>query len=302
MPSQDSARPNPSSGTSGAGSDGPRFADAFRRRPATPRRRLLPERRVWTTVAGAAVATAVVALAVPALGRVTFVSDEPAAHVAAVPAPSRTGPASAAPAAPAASGTPSQGPASAAPPPTPGAPAHIAPPPVNRTPDAPRTPDSGGTREPGAPAQPRPRETTARPAPKPTKKAAPPPAGSLIVGIGSQRCVDVSGGIPVDGLQLQIHDCDGRAPQRWEFRGDGSLRAMGMCMDVAWGSSDDGASIQLARCSGNPAQRFVMSGEGDLVNPQANKCVEVKGRSTGDGSKLQLWRCTGNSNQKWRLG
>lgn len=92
-----------------------------------------------------------------------------------------------------------------------------------------------------------------------------------------------------------------RANQKWDFRGDGTVRALGMCMDVANGSRDDGAPIQLARCSGNPAQQFVLSGEGDLVNPQADKCVDADDHGTANGTRLLLWTCAGTPNQKWRV-
>jgi hypothetical protein len=128
--------------------------------------------------------------------------------------------------------------------------------------------------------------------------------GQLIIGQGSDRCIDVTdaqNGVGKDGKQLQIWDCAGSANQKWDFRGDGTVRSLGMCMDVAWGSKEDGAHIQLARCSGNPAQQFVLSQAGDLVNPQADKCVDVVDNKTGNGAKLQLWTCAGTPNQKWRV-
>jgi hypothetical protein len=138
---------------------------------------------------------------------------------------------------------------------------------------------------------------------KPEKSATPVP-GQLIIGQGSDRCIDVTdaqNGVGKDGKQLQIWDCAGSANQKWDFRGDGTVRSLGMCMDVAWGSKEDGAHIQLARCSGNPAQQFVLSQAGDLVNPQADKCVDVVDNKTGNGAKLQLWTCAGTPNQKWRV-
>ncbi|MEU1184487.1 ricin-type beta-trefoil lectin domain protein [Streptomyces sp. NPDC005820] len=129
-------------------------------------------------------------------------------------------------------------------------------------------------------------------------------AGQLIIGQGSNRCIDVTdatNGKGKDGTPLQIWDCAGSANQKWDFRSDGTVRALGLCMDVAWGSKDDGAVIQLANCSGNPAQQFVLSDAGDLVNPQANKCVDVKDNGTGNGAKLQQWTCSGTPNQKWRV-
>jgi hypothetical protein len=129
-------------------------------------------------------------------------------------------------------------------------------------------------------------------------------AGSEIIGQGSDRCVEVSGaedGKGKDGTPLQLGDCTGAANQKWDFRGDGTVRSLGLCMDVARGSKDDGAVIQLARCSGNPAQQFVLNKAGDLVNPQANKCVDAKDNGTAAGTRLQQWSCAGTPNQKWRV-
>ncbi|MGW3384102.1 ricin-type beta-trefoil lectin domain protein [Streptomyces albogriseolus] len=131
-----------------------------------------------------------------------------------------------------------------------------------------------------------------------------PLVGDFIVGTGSDRCVTVplKKGKAQDGTGLVIQDCDAKAAnQRWEFRGDGTVRSMGMCMDVAWGSRDDGALIQLARCSGNPAQSFVMSGAADLVNPQADKCVDAMWSGSANGTGLHLWTCGGTPNQKWTV-
>lgn len=127
--------------------------------------------------------------------------------------------------------------------------------------------------------------------------------GDLIVGIGSDRCVTVplKKGKAHDGTGLVLQDCDPEAAnQRWDFRGDGTVRSMDMCMDVAWGSRDDGALIQLARCSGNPAQTFVTSGEQYLVNPQSQKCVDAMWSGTANGTGLHLWTCGNTPNQKWR--
>ncbi|MFJ9903847.1 ricin-type beta-trefoil lectin domain protein [Streptomyces sp. NPDC101152] len=138
----------------------------------------------------------------------------------------------------------------------------------------------------------------------PPQQSSAPVPGQLIIGNASNRCIDVTdaqNGVGKDGTQLQLWDCAGSANQKWDFRGDGTVRSVGMCMDVAWGSKDDGAHIQLARCSGNPAQQFVLSQQGDLVNPQANKCVDAKDNGTGNGTKLQLWSCAGTPNQKWHV-
>ncbi|MER5466333.1 RICIN domain-containing protein [Streptomyces sp. NPDC002668] len=137
-------------------------------------------------------------------------------------------------------------------------------------------------------------------APAAPKGKAPAPKGSVLISQDSKRCIDVVGGQGKDGAPLQILDCTGNAPQRWDFRSDGTVRALGLCMDVAWGSRDDGAVVQLANCSGNPAQQFVLTQAGDLVNRQADKCVDVKDNNQRNGARLQLWTCAGTANQKWR--
>ncbi|HEY0699728.1 MAG TPA: family 16 glycosylhydrolase [Micromonospora sp.] len=124
--------------------------------------------------------------------------------------------------------------------------------------------------------------------------------GPIIGYVG--KCIDVPGGIPTDGSQLQIWDCNGTDAQKWTFPGDGTIRALGKCMDVAWGSTANGANVQLVTCNGNPAQQFVLTSAGDLVNPQANKCVDVRDWNTANGAKLQIWDCSGGANQKWRRG
>ncbi|MFD5544578.1 hypothetical protein ACFWIJ_43990, partial [Streptomyces sp. NPDC127079] len=68
------------------GSPTGRFSDTFARRPALPRRGLVPGARVWATVGGAAALTVVVSLAVPLLSRVDLFPEPgttPATVVAA---------------------------------------------------------------------------------------------------------------------------------------------------------------------------------------------------------------------------
>ena len=126
--------------------------------------------------------------------------------------------------------------------------------------------------------------------------------GVLIRGHGSGRCIDVTGGNPVDNTRLQIWDCSGAARQKWRFASDGTVRALGKCMDVDGGSRTDGAWIKLVACNGTGAQRFRLTAADDLVNIQADKCVDVTDAGTANGAELQLWSCTGGDNQKWSTG
>jgi beta-glucanase (GH16 family) len=127
----------------------------------------------------------------------------------------------------------------------------------------------------------------------------PPPTGNALKSNLNGRCIDIPAANPVDGVRLQMYDCNGSAAQQWTFNGDGTLRAMGKCMDPAAGALTNGTPIQLVTCNGNPVQRFTLSGSGDLVNVSANRCVDIKDVNPDNGAQLQLWDCSGGSNQKW---
>ncbi|WP_430784203.1 family 16 glycosylhydrolase [Actinoplanes sp. G11-F43] len=129
----------------------------------------------------------------------------------------------------------------------------------------------------------------------------PAPAGSALRSNLNGRCIDIPSGNTADGTRLQMYDCNGLAPQKWAFQGDGTLRAMGKCMDPAGGALANGTPIQLVTCNGNPVQRFTLSGAGDLVNISANRCVDIVDNNGANGARLQLWDCAGTANQKWRV-
>ncbi|MEU6160007.1 RICIN domain-containing protein [Streptomyces sp. NPDC047130] len=136
---------------------------------------------------------------------------------------------------------------------------------------------------------------TRKPAPAP-----PPVPGDTLVSKASGKCLSAGSG--ADGTQLTLQTCNGAAGQRWTFRSDGTIRALGRCMDVAWGAQENGTVIQVADCSGNPAQQFHLNSAGDLVAGIAGKCVDIRDGRTADGSPAHLWSCVGVPHQKWQRG
>ncbi|MER6085277.1 RICIN domain-containing protein [Streptomyces sp. NPDC001833] len=298
-----------------------RFSDTFARRPAVPRRGLVPGVRVWGTVGAAAGLTVVAALAVPLLSRVDLFPDPdttPAAVVAAgepttlsgtgesvspspSPTPSHTashkpgkttsgGSGSAGGAGTGSTGQQSGGGSVGS-----GS---------NSTSNSGSTSSgsksggskssssggssSGGSSSGGSSSGGSGTKTTTVP-------------GVKLVGTGSGRCIDVTnaGG---DGTRLEILDCSGAAKQKWVFQSDGTIRSLGLCMDLAWANTANGTAVQVAKCSGNRAQLFYLSAQGDLVSALADKCVDVTDNGTANGTKLQLWTCSGTPNQKWHKG
>ncbi|GAB3671567.1 hypothetical protein GCM10028832_45020 [Streptomyces sparsus] len=172
---------------------------------------------------------------------------------------------------------------------------------------APKTPEpekSEASTAPAAAAKP----AKKKPSPSPkaasgadTKKAAtapkPKPAGRALVSAQTGKCLSAGSG--KDGTQLTLWSCDGSASQRWEFRADGTIRAMNMCMDLAWASTENLTAIQVAHCSGNPAQQFHLNSTEDLVARMANKCVDIYMGRTANGTPAVLFPCTGDPNQTW---
>ncbi|WP_234534501.1 RICIN domain-containing protein [Streptomyces shenzhenensis] len=300
-----------------------RFSDTFARRPAVPRRGLVPGVRVWATVAAAAGLTVVVAAAVPLLSRVDLFPDPDTTPAAAVAAGEPTTLSSASGSPSPSSSKPSHAPSAHKPGKTGSAGSGS----VGGTGIGSAGQQSGGgsvgsgsnsnsgstssgsksggsgsssgktssgTSSSGTSSS----GTSSSGGSGTTTTTVP---GVALIGTASGRCIDVTnaGG---DGTRLELLDCSGAAKQKWVFQSDGTIRSLGLCMDLAWGNTANGTAIQVAKCSGNRAQLFYLSAQGDLVSAQADKCVDATDNSTGNGTKLQLWTCSGTPNQKWHKG
>ncbi|GAA1359462.1 RICIN domain-containing protein [Catellatospora chokoriensis] len=122
-------------------------------------------------------------------------------------------------------------------------------------------------------------------------------------GVGSNRCLDVSGGRTTDGTKVQLWDCLNNPAQKWRVEADGSLvnPNSGKCLDVAGGATANGTIVRLWTCLGNGAQRWTVNANGTIVNPQSGKCLDADGWGTANGTQMIIWTC-GNpvqSNQNW---
>ncbi|WP_268241608.1 ricin-type beta-trefoil lectin domain protein, partial [Sphaerisporangium melleum] len=69
--------------------------------------------------------------------------------------------------------------------------------------------------------------------PSPSPSPTPPGGAGAIKGVGSGRCLDVTGGAAANGTQAQIYDCNGQTGQQWTSTSAGELRVYGnKCLDV----------------------------------------------------------------------
>ncbi|MEU6430397.1 lectin [Microbispora sp. NPDC046973] len=137
------------------------------------------------------------------------------------------------------------------------------------------------------------------PSPSPSPSSSP-GTTTAIKGVGSGRCLDVSGASQANGAQVQIWDCNGQANQRWTSTSAGELRVYGgKCLDVNGGGTADGTSVIIWDCNGQNNQKWRLNSDGSITAVGANKCLDVSGAGTANGTKVQIWTCHGGTNQRW---
>ncbi|MFC4537097.1 RICIN domain-containing protein, partial [Sphaerisporangium dianthi] len=136
--------------------------------------------------------------------------------------------------------------------------------------------------------------------PSPTPTPTPGTGTGAIKGVGSGRCLDVSGSSQANGAQAQIYDCNGQANQQWTATGSSELRVYGgKCLDVNGGSTANGATVIIWDCNGQNNQKWRFNGDGTITAVGANKCLDVPNSATANGTKLAIWSCNGGANQRW---
>ncbi|MFK4041926.1 ThuA domain-containing protein [Nonomuraea wenchangensis] len=125
------------------------------------------------------------------------------------------------------------------------------------------------------------------------------PGGTgALKGVGSGRCLDVSGASQANGAQAQIWDCNGQNNQRWTSSAATELRVYAnKCLDVNGAGTADGTAVIIWDCNGQNNQKWRLNADGTITAVGANKCLEVSG--TANGTKARIWTCNGGTNQRW---
>ncbi|MGI5159081.1 lectin [Microbispora sp. CA-102843] len=127
-----------------------------------------------------------------------------------------------------------------------------------------------------------------------------PPATTALRGVGSGRCLDVTGVSQTNGAQVQIWDCNGQNNQQWTSTSAGELRVYGgKCLDVNGAGTADGTAVIIWDCNGQNNQKWRLNSDGSITAVGANKCLDVYNNGTANGSKVIIWTCNGQNNQKW---
>lgn len=116
------------------------------------------------------------------------------------------------------------------------------------------------------------------------------------------RCLQVIQGQNVDGIGLQMVNCNGSPAQDFEIdKVFNTIRLFKFtkCLDV--GSTNNGSPVLSKSCTLNTSQRWDINSAGDIVNRASNKCLDVRQPAHQEGAFVQIFSCAGTSNQKWRI-
>ena len=146
---------------------------------------------------------------------------------------------------------------------------------------------------------------TSDPAPTPSPEPPTPPepaaTPTLLVGVGSDRCVDVPGAARDAGSPLHLWDCHGGENQRFTVPvpgSSGALRIYGnLCVEADSGM-DPEESVTIQPCTGAAAQRWTVTSAGELRSTDG-RCLDVWKAGTENGARLATWECHGGANQRF---
>ena len=124
------------------------------------------------------------------------------------------------------------------------------------------------------------------------------PNGAIVADHG--RCMDIPGGTPDVGEQLQLFDCLDHANQRWTGLLTGQLRGMnGTCVDVRGGQAADGAAVQVYGCNNGANQQWRMENAG--IVGFGGRCAQVGDTFPVDGSPMVMDVCTNEARQRFTV-
>jgi hypothetical protein len=128
-----------------------------------------------------------------------------------------------------------------------------------------------------------------------------PLAPGRILGIDSQRCLDVPGASQANGVQVQVFTCNETDAQGWSQQANRAIQVFAnKCLDVRGQGTANGTPVQIWDCTGTANQQWTFNADGSIVGAGSGRCLDVRRETgNGDGAQLQIWDCTGNPWQRF---
>jgi lysophospholipase L1-like esterase len=129
-----------------------------------------------------------------------------------------------------------------------------------------------------------------------------PVASKRILGVPSNRCVDVPGATTANGAQTQLWDCHGGTNQNWVYTSGKQFVVYGSkCLDASGWGTTNGTKVVIWDCTGGANQQWNVNANGTITNAASGLCLDASGSGSANGTQLVLWSCSGQSNQQWRF-
>lgn len=138
-----------------------------------------------------------------------------------------------------------------------------------------------------------------------------------LVGLGSNKCVDIRNEDADYGARAQLWQCYGSPNQRFTLRRVGTTpqgkpyfqiinkEAPYLCLQVRDNSTANGAQVDQYGCSADNHQYWYWGSPNNgvhlpLVNLNSGKCLDVNAGATHNGARIQQWTCNATAAQMWR--
>jgi len=129
----------------------------------------------------------------------------------------------------------------------------------------------------------------------PTQQFAPIVARTGAIRGETGLCLDLAGGIPADGAEVQVSTCKDSGTQRWTVATDGTLQVAGLCALAA----GDG-TVHIAICDGGKTAQWHISGA-TVVNDGDDQCLTDPAGGAAPGGTVTVTDCGDAKNQRWSL-
>ena len=113
-------------------------------------------------------------------------------------------------------------------------------------------------------------------------------------------CIDDLHGGTTAGTVVDIDECNGTGPQKWNYNwSTGYLQAGSMCAEATGDATAAGTPIELQTCANGTyaGEWWNLGTNGSLVNANSGLCLNAP--STAHETQLTLATCTGSAGQDW---
>jgi poly(3-hydroxybutyrate) depolymerase len=125
---------------------------------------------------------------------------------------------------------------------------------------------------------------------------------SRIVGVQSNRCVDIPNASTANGTQAQLWDCNGGTNQSWTYGSARTLVVYGnKCLQPSNGGTSAGTAVVIGDCTGQASQQWNVNASGTISNVQSGLCLDANGAATANGTRIIVWGCGSGANQRWTV-